>query len=153
MGFIASRRSDPPLARRSRSILVIGLGRFGGAVAEALVGRGYEVLAVDSDPERVQTFSTKLMDVFEADSTNEAALERLGAREFDKAVVAIGTDIKASILTTSSLSDLGVEDIWARAVSEAHAGILTRVGAGHVVFPEKDMGKQLARLVSGKMID
>ena len=139
--------------RRDRSILVIGLGRFGGAVAETLVGLGYEVLAVDSDPGLVQTYSTKLTHVVEADSTNEAALEQLGAREFDKAVVAIGTDIEASILTTSSLSDLGVDDIWAKAVTEPHGRILARVGADHVVFPEKDMGERLAHVVSGKMID
>ena len=139
--------------RRDRSILVIGLGRFGGAVAETLVGLGYEVLAVDSDPGLVQTYSTKLTHVVEADSTNEAALEQLGAREFDKAVVAIGTDIEASILTTSSLSDLGVDDIWAKAVTEAHGRILARVGADHVVFPENDMGERLAHVVSGKMID
>lgn len=139
--------------RRDRSILVIGLGRFGGAVAETLVGLGYEVLAVDSDPALVQTYSTKLTHVVEADSTNEAVLEQLGARDFHKAVVAIGTDIEASILTTSSLSDLGVDDIWAKAVTEAHGRILGRVGADHVVFPEKDMGERLAHVVTAKMID
>lgn len=138
---------------RDRSILVVGLGRFGGAVAETLVELGYEVLAVDSDPELVQSYSDKLTHVVEADTTNAGALEQLGARDFEKAVVAIGTDIEASILTTSSLSDLGIDEIWAKAVTAPHGRILARIGADHVVFPENDMGERLAHVVTGKMID
>lgn len=138
---------------RDRSILVIGLGRFGGAVARTLVELGYEVLAVDSDPVLVQRYSQTLTHVVEADTTDRAALEQLGAADFKKAVVAIGTDIEASILTTASLSDLGIEQIWAKAVTEPHGRILERIGADRVVFPENDMGERLAHVVTGKMID
>lgn len=138
---------------RDRSILLIGLGRFGGAVATTLVKLGYEVLAVDSDADLVQSYSDKLTHVVQADTTNPSALEQLGAADFHKTVVAIGTDIEASILTTSALVDLGIEEIWAKAVTEAHGRILRRVGAHNVVFPEADMGERLAHVVTGKMID
>lgn len=138
---------------QDRAVLVIGLGRFGGAVAETLVELGYEVLAVDSDADLVQRFSDQLTHVVQADSTDIAALRQLGAADFSKAVVAIGTDIESSILTTSSLVDLGIKEIWAKAVTEAHGKILARVGAHHVVFPENDMGERLAHVVTGKMID
>lgn len=138
---------------RDRAVLVVGLGRFGGAVAETLVELDYEVLAVDADADLVQRFSDRLTHVVQADSTDAAALRQLGAREFSKAVVAIGSDIESSILTTSSLVDLGVAQIWAKAVTEAHGKILSRVGAHYVIFPENDMGERLAHVVTGKMID
>ena len=138
---------------RDKAVLVVGLGRFGGALAETLVELDYEVLAVDSDADLVQSYSEKLTHVVEADSTDVAALRQLGAQDFARAVVAIGTDIESSILTTSSLVDLGIPEIWAKAVTEAHGRILDRVGAHHVVFPEHDMGERLAHVVTGKMID
>jgi trk system potassium uptake protein TrkA len=134
-------------------VLVVGLGRFGGALAETLVELGYEVMAIDADAELVQRYSEQLTHVAQADSTDEAALRQLGARDFKRAVVAIGTDIESSILTTSSLVELGVAEIWAKAVTEAHGKILSRVGAHHVVFPEHDMGERIAHVVTGKMID
>lgn len=136
-----------------KAVLVVGLGRFGGALAETLVDLGYEVMAIDADAELVQRYSEQLTHVAQADSTDEAALRQLGARDFTKAVVAIGTDIESSILTTSSLVELGVDEIWAKAVTEAHGKILSRVGAHHVVFPEHDMGERIAHVVTGKMID
>lgn len=138
---------------RDRSVLVVGLGRFGSAVAQTLVELDYEVLAVDADPDLVQSYADKLTHVVEADATNEASLQQLGAADFEKAVVAIGTDIEASILTTSSLSDLGIDEIWAKAVTEPHGRILARVGADHVIFPEKEMGERLAHVVTARMID
>ncbi len=137
----------------SSPILVIGLGRFGGALAETLVNLGHEVLAVDGDPKRVQDFAGRLTHVVEADSTSEEALRQLGAAEFDLAVVAIGTHIEASILTTSLLVDLGVKTIWAKAITRSHGRILERVGATRVVFPEHDMGERVAHVVSGQMIN
>lgn len=138
---------------RDKAVLVVGLGRFGGALAETLVELDYEVLAIDADGDLVQSYSEKLTHVVEADSTDVAALRQLGAQDFGRAVVAIGTDIESSILTTSSLVDLGIPEIWAKAVTEAHGRILDRVGAHHVVFPEHDMGERLAHVVTGKMID
>lgn len=134
-------------------VLVIGLGRFGAAMAEALVGLGHEVLAVDGDARRVQHWSGRLTSVVEADSTSEEALRQLGAADFTRAVVAIGADMEASILTTAVLVDLGIEHIWAKAMTQAHGRILERVGATRVVFPEHDMGERVAHMVTGRMVD
>ena len=138
---------------RGDAVVVIGLGRFGGALAAELVGRDIEVLGVDSDPKIVQHFSGRLTHVVCADSTDPDALRQLGISEFGRAVVGIGTDIEASILTTSILTDLGVPDIWAKAISLQHSRILRRVGAHHVVQPENDMGERVAHLVTGRMLD
>jgi trk/ktr system potassium uptake protein len=136
-----------------RQFIVIGLGRFGGGLAETLVGLGHEVLGVDADPKTVQDFAGMLTHVVEADSTSEAAMRQLGAGEFETAVVAIGTDIEASILTTSVLADLGAPRIVAKAVTAAHGRILERVGAHRVVFPERDMGIRVGHSLAGSMLD
>jgi trk system potassium uptake protein TrkA len=134
-------------------VLVIGLGRFGSALANALTRTGHEVLGVDRDPALVQEWAPRLTHVVEADSTSENAMRQIGCAQFDVAVVAIGTGIEASILTTAVLQDLGVKEIWAKAITSAHGHILERIGATHVVYPEADMGERVAHLVSGKMID
>lgn len=134
-------------------VLVVGLGRFGSALAETLASMGHEVLAVDSSPGRVQQYAGRLTSVVEADSTNEEALRQVGAADFRHAVVAIGADIEASILTTAVLVDLGIENICAKAMTAAHGRILGRVGATKVVFPEHEMGERVAHMVSGRMID
>jgi trk system potassium uptake protein TrkA len=137
----------------AREFIVIGLGRFGGGLAETLVGMGHEVLGVDADEKAVQDFAGVLTHVVAADSTDERALRQLGADEFETAVVAIGTDVEASILTTSVLADLGVHRVVAKAVTEAHGRILERVGAHRVVFPERDMGVRVAHSLAGSILD
>lgn len=137
----------------AREFIVIGLGRFGGGLAETLVDMGHEVLGVDADPKLVQMFSGILTHVVEADSTDEQAMRQLGAGEFQTAVVAIGTDIEASILTTSVLVDLGVPRIVAKAVTQAHGRILERVGAQRVIFPERDMGIRVGHSLAGSILD
>lgn len=134
-------------------ILVLGLGRFGGAIAETLTELGRDVLGVDADPKIVQHYAGHLTHVVEADTTDPDALRQLGADEFKCAVVGIGTDIEASVLTTAALADCGVTTIWAKAVTKAHGRILERVGAHHVVFPEHDMGHRVAHLVGGGILD
>jgi trk system potassium uptake protein len=141
------------LARYREPVVVIGLGRFGTALALELVEGGTEVLGVDSDPEVVQRLSGRLGQVVVADSTDDQALREIGVPDFERAVVAIGADLEASILTTSLLVELGVADIWAKALSRQHARILERVGALHVVLPEHEMGQRVAHLVSGRLLD
>ena len=138
---------------RSDSVAVIGLGRFGGAVAEALVRLGHDVLGIDEDAALVQSWADRLTHVVQADTTDGGTLRRLGVQEFAHAVVGIGGDIEASVLTVLALSELGVEDIWAKALGEKHGRILERTGAHHVVYPEAAMGGRVAHLVTGKMID
>jgi trk system potassium uptake protein len=134
-------------------VLVVGLGRFGGAVSAELGRLGVDVLAVDSDPKNVQYYASRVTHVVEADATNIDALRQLGASEVRTAVVAIGSDIESSILVTSALDELGVESIWAKAVSLTHGRILQRVGAHHVVYPEHDIGHRVAHLVGGRVVD
>lgn len=134
-------------------VLVIGLGRFGLALAKSLEALDHEVLAVDSRPEVVQRHASTLTHVVEADSTDIDAMKQIGAHDFGRAVVGIGDLIEASILTTAVLSDLRIPEIWAKAISDEHGRILERVGAHHVVFPEWAMGERVAHLVTGKMID
>jgi trk system potassium uptake protein TrkA len=138
---------------RDSAVLVVGLGRFGSAVADALVGSGVEVLAVDSDPRLVKEWADRLTQVVEGDTTDLDMLRQIGAAEISQAVVAIGTSVEASVLTVSHLSDLGVAVIWAKALSPAHGRILERVGASHVVYPEREIGEKTARLLAENLLD
>lgn len=133
--------------------VVIGLGRFGGQVAESLERLGHAVLAVDNDPAIVEQFADKLTHVVQADGTSDEALRQLGVAEFPRAVVGIGGDVEASVLAALALVDLGVREIWAKAITVKHGRILERIGANHVVYPELAMGERVAHLVSGRMID
>lgn len=134
-------------------VAVIGLGRFGSAIALELTRRGTEVLAVDKSSREVQGLAGQLTQAVTADCTDIEALRQLGIGEFYRAVVAIGDDLEASILITSLLVELEVDDIWAKAVSAQHGRILERIGAHHVVFPEHEMGERVAHLLSGRMLD
>lgn len=146
------RRPSRP-AEAGEQVVVIGLGRFGGAVGAELVRLGFEVLGIDSDGGLVQKYAELLTHVVQADATSDEALSQLGIADFRNAVVAIGSDIEASVLTTAALDDLGLPNIWAKAVTRSHGKILERVGAHHVVFPEHDMGHRVAHLVGGRIID
>jgi len=139
--------------KRRHQVLVIGLGRFGSAVAATLTELGHDVVGVDRSPRLVQQAAATLAHVVEADTTDVEALRQLGATEFDRAVVGIGSDIEASILTTAALADLGVPQIWAKAITPEHGRILERVGAHHVVLPESDAGARIAHLVTGQMME
>jgi trk system potassium uptake protein TrkA len=135
------------------SVVVIGLGRFGGALATELVRSGTEVLGVDTDEDTVQSLNGVLTHVVRADSTRQAALDQLGVADFDRVVIGIGSDIQASILTASLLKRMGVRSIWAKAISEQHGLILEQLGIDHVIYPEADMGRRVAHLVRGSMLD
>jgi trk system potassium uptake protein TrkA len=132
---------------------VIGLGRFGKSLALELVADGVEVLGIDTDPKVVQSLAGRLTHMVEADSTDEEAMRQLSVHEFDRAVIGIGNDLEASILSASVLLSLKVRDVWAKAISESHARILSQIGVHHVVRPEHDMGKRVAHLVRGRMLD
>lgn len=134
-------------------VLVVGLGRFGTSVAKSLVRLGHDVLAVDERADITQRYASEFTHVVAADTTDTEALRQIGAEQFGVAVVGIGTDIEASVLTVLGLLDLGVKEVWAKAISGKHAAILERVGATHVIRPESQMGKRVAHLVTGAMID
>lgn len=137
----------------ANSVAVIGLGRFGNSLAAELMAGGTEVLGIDADEDIVQSLNSQLTQVVRADSTKEEALRQLAVNEFDRVVVAIGSDIQASILTCSALLSMKIPQIWAKAVDDRHGLILEQLGVHHVIYPEKDMGKRVAHLVRGAAMD
>ncbi|HJC13736.1 MAG TPA: TrkA family potassium uptake protein [Candidatus Agathobaculum intestinigallinarum] len=137
-----------------KSFLVIGLGRFGAAVAQELSALGQEVLALDIDAENVQHISDQVTQAIQGDAQDEAVLRSVGARNFDCCVVAVGADMEASILITVMLKEMGAKYIVAKAMTPIHARVLERVGADRVVLPEIDMGQRLAqRLARTNVVD
>lgn len=137
----------------NKPVLVVGLGRFGIALSNQLVSQNKEVLAVERDRSLVQKYADMLTHVVEADATDIEALRQVGAQEFDAAVVGVGTSIESSVLIAANLVDLGVSQVWAKAINPTHGKILTRIGCHHVIYPEHDAGVRAAHLVSGQMLD
>ena len=140
------------MANNTRSVLVVGLGRFGSSVATTLDMMGQDVLAVDKDGELVNRWSSQIPTV-QADMTDVMALEQINASDFDTAVVAIGDSVEASVITAGNLLDAGISDIWAKSVSKEHARILQRIGARHIINAETDAGKRVGHLVAGNYLD
>jgi trk system potassium uptake protein TrkA len=136
-----------------RRIAVLGLGRFGGSLAAELMRKDWEVIGIDADAGLLQTYADQLTHTAIANTTDELALRQLGIHEMIHAVVGIGTDIEASILTTSLLADFEIPNIWAKAINRQHARILQRVGAHRVVLPEHETGERVAHLVTGHLLD
>ncbi|MFC6356635.1 potassium channel family protein [Luethyella okanaganae] len=134
-------------------VLVIGLGRFGAATAGKLDRLGREVLVVDDSEALVQKWSERVTHAVQADARSIDALRQIGAQDFSIAVCAVGSSVEASVLITANLVDLGVPQIWAKAISRSHGKILERIGANHVIYPEAEAGERVAHLVSGRMLD
>ena len=127
-----------------KSFVVIGMGRFGRYMAITLYELGYEVMVLDKDPEIIQEMSRYVTHAVVANSTDEVTLQSLGVRNFDVAIVAVGSNIEVSILTTVMLKDLGVKRVLVKGNSDIHTNILKKIGADEVVFPEKEMGIRTA---------
>lgn len=136
----------------TNGVAVIGLGRFGTSLALELVANGEEVLGIDRDPKVVADLAGRLTHIVEADSTNDEAMRQLSVDQFSRAVIGMGTNLEASILSATVAVELGVQHVWAKAISAPHARILERIGVRHVVRPEHDMGKRVAHLVRGEEI-
>jgi len=128
-----------------KQFIVLGLGRFGSAVATTLIELGHEVLGVDNDEEIVNTLKDKITQSVQADITEEKVLTELGVKNFDAAIVCIGTDLETSILVTMMLKEMGLKYIIAKAQNNLHAKVLEKIGVDKVVFPERDMGARIAR--------
>ncbi|MFC0015874.1 MULTISPECIES: TrkA family potassium uptake protein [Allobacillus] len=133
---------------------VIGLGRFGGSVCLELAREGFEVLALDRDEDRVNEFKDIATHAVIGDSMDEQTLIDLGFKNIDHVIVAIGDNVHASILTTLILEELGIKRITVKAQNDYHEKILNKIGADHVVHPERDMGKRIAHsIVSSNILD
>lgn len=127
-----------------RQVAVLGLGRFGQAVARELTRLGHEVLAVDSGERIVQDLAGEVTHAAQADITDEDALRELGLGDFDAAIIGVSSNLEASILATVLLQRLGVKRIVAKAANSLHGSILERVGATRVVYPEMETGVRVA---------
>lgn len=137
-----------------KQFVVIGLGRFGNALAKTVYGLGNDVLAIDMDEEKVQNIADDVTHAVQMDATDENALKTVGLRNFDVAVVTIGSDIQASIMATLLTKEMGVKFIIAKAHNEQHAKVLSKIGADKVILPEQDMGVRVAHnLVSSNILD
>ncbi len=137
-----------------KQFVIIGLGRFGSSVAETLYGLGNDVLVIDKDEDLIQDISDKVTHAVQMDATDEGALRTLGLRNFDVAVVTIGSNIQASVMVTLLVKELGVKYIIAKGNSDLHAKVLYKIGADRVILPEKDMGVRVAHnLVSESILD
>ena len=131
-----------------KSFVVIGLGRFGRALAVELFRLGHEVLAVDKSEERVSEIADFVTHAVRADARDEQALRAIGARNFDCAVVAFAGETQDNILTTLLLKEVGGKYVVAKGHDELHTRVSQKIGADRVVFPESDMGVRLAQIIS-----
>lgn len=132
-----------------KSFIVIGLGRFGTAVAEELYSLGHEVLAIDSSESAAQNVAETVTHTIIANAKDEVVLNSIGVRNFDCAIVCM-TDIEDSVMITLMLKELGAKYVIAKARSKQHSKVLERIGADRVVFPEHDMGCRLAQTISSR---
>ena len=134
-------------------VLVIGLGRFGSAVALELTRLGHRVIAVEKDNMLAESYVNKVARVVHADMAQATAMEMILSAEPKIAIVGIGSSIESSVLAAANLVDAGVPSIWAKALSPEHKRILDRIGVHHVISPETDAGRRVAHLVNGKLLD
>jgi trk system potassium uptake protein TrkA len=123
---------------------VVGLGKFGYALAESVKELGHVAVGVDADEAMVRRAQAVLDQVFQADGTDKKVLEQLGFQNLDYVVVSIGKSMEASILVAMNLQELGVKNIWVKAISPEHEKVLKRLGVHFVVFPEQFVARQLA---------
>ena len=135
-----------------KSFAVIGCGRFGGSVARTLHELGHEVLAIDLSEDIIREIADEVTYAVQADVMDESVLTELGLSNFDVVVVGIGTDIEASIMATLVVKELGVKRIIAKALSDLHGKVLTKIGADSIVFPERDMGARVAHNLTSKSV-
>ncbi|GKV67658.1 ktr system potassium uptake protein C [Sporosarcina sp. NCCP-2716] len=137
-----------------KEFVVIGLGRFGGSIVNELIELDASVMAIDISQDRVAEYAQIATQAVAADTTDESTLRSLGIRNFEHVVVAIGENIQASILTTLILKEIGVPTITVKAQNDYHEKVLRKIGADHVIHPERDMGRRIAnRLVSNDILD
>jgi trk system potassium uptake protein TrkA len=133
---------------------VIGLGRFGSAIASTLAELGHDVIGVDAEPEKVHQLADVIAQAIELDATDVRALRAVGIQDVDVAVVSIGENIESSLLVVMQLRELGIKTIIAKAVTPLHGRILEKIGVSRVIFPEREMAIRVAHsLVMPNVLD
>lgn len=134
---------------RDKQFAVVGLGRFGLSVCQELAEAGAQVLAVDVNEDKVKAATQFVTQVIVANCTLEDTVAELKLSDYDMVMVSIGEDVNASILTTLVMKESGVKSVWVKASDKFHSKILQKIGADHIIMPERDMGVRVAR----KMLD
>lgn len=135
-----------------KRFVIVGLGNFGGSVAESLHARGHEVVVVDTNPAAVDRIAAHVTRAAVGDGRAMAVLERIGAKGSDAGVVSTGDDIAASILSTMALKDLGISDVYVKVISQDHARVMERIGVTETIFPERESALSLGTRMSGKAL-
>lgn len=135
-----------------QQFIVIGLGVFGATIARELTRLGHDVLGIDSDAQRVDRMADEITHAVIADVTDESSLIELNAGSYDVAVVAIGRNVEATMLATLQLRELGVEKVWAKALTNQHHRILERLGATRIIAPEYEMGVRISQELNYPMV-
>ncbi len=139
---------------KKKQFIVLGLGRFGRSVAEELYEHGADVLAVDLRADLVDGIQGRVTHAVQADATDPSALEQLGIRDFDAAIVTIGMDIRASSVITMLLKEMKIPTVIAKAQDEMHGRMLKKLGADRIIYAERDMGRRIAHsLLSDNILD
>jgi len=137
-----------------KQFLIIGAGRFGSSIAKNLYKMGHDVMVIDEREEVVNQIANSATHVLQGNAADERTIKSLGVRNFDVAVISMGSDIQSSILIAIMLKEAGVKQIVAKAQNELHAKVLYKVGVDKIVFPERDMGAKIAQsLVSSNIMD
>ena len=140
------------MAKDTRNFAVVGLGAFGSAVASELARFGNRVVGLDADEKRVAQMASVLHSALIVDTTDDSALREAGIDRYDVALVAIGRDIQASILTVMNLKLLGIETLWAKASNRTHHRILSKLGVDRVILPEQEMGRHIAQMLNNPVV-
>lgn len=142
------------MARKRKEFVVFGLGRFGATVAKTLADNGCQVMAVDSDPAKVEQVAENVTHAVCTDVTDAEAIRSLGISNFDGAIVAIGGSLEASVMVTILTKELGIPYVLCKALTELQARVLKKVGADLIVFPEQESGIRIANnLLEGNLFD
>lgn len=137
-----------------KQIIVIGCGRFGSAAAKTLTKLGHDVMVVDQNTDIIKDISEYVAHAVQMDAIDEASFRTLGLRNFDVAIIAIGSDVQASIMATLIAKEAGVPLVIAKAANETHGRVLRKIGADKIIYPERDMGMRVAYgLVTPNILD
>lgn len=135
-----------------KSVVVFGAGRFGSALSIELFKDNLEVMIVDNDEEKIQNLANRVTTGIIADLKDEDAIEELGLKNFDLAVVAIGSDLESAIMATVAAKEHGIETIYAKAPTPMYGRILKKVGADYIIYPEREVAESLARSIAGSSL-
>ncbi|NCC24207.1 MAG: TrkA family potassium uptake protein [Deltaproteobacteria bacterium] len=139
---------------KKKEAAIIGLGKFGLTLGQSLVGLGHPVVGVDASKDKVRNAQDILTHVFEADATNPEVIRQLGLAEMPVVIVSVGQSLEKSVLIVLHLKEAGVDQVWVKAISTDHEKVLRKIGADHIIFPERYAAEQLARkLVVPGLID